>query len=131
MAQRAPVASTRMQVVLVAVAGALGALSRYGLGRAVGPTSFPWTILAINLAGSLALGVVVQAAIERSWSSTTTITVGTGFLGAFTTFSTFSYETYTLLRTDRAGAAAGYVVASVCLGVLAAAAGYVSGRAVT
>jgi CrcB protein len=118
-----------VQVVLVAAAGALGALSRYGLGRMVGTTSFPWTTLAINLAGSFALGVVLKAAVENGWSSTTTATVGTGFLGAFTTFSTFSVETHTLLRAGRGSAAAVYVGVSVVGGVCAAALGYAAARA--
>jgi CrcB protein len=81
-----------MQVVLVAVAGALGTLSRYGLGRAAGTLSFPWTTLAINLAGSFALGVVVKGALEHGWSSTTSAALGTGFLGGFTTFSAASLD---------------------------------------
>ncbi|MGH9154989.1 MAG: fluoride efflux transporter FluC [Acidimicrobiales bacterium] len=56
--------------------------------------------------------------------------IAVGFLGAFTTFSTFSYEAYTLFRTDRAGTAAIYVTVSLVGGVVAAAAGYVTGRAV-
>jgi CrcB protein len=117
-----------VQVVFVAVAGALGALSRYGLGRAVGTTSFPWTTLAINLAGSFALGVVLKSAVEHGWSSTTTATLGTGFLGAFTTFSTFSVETHTLLRDERFAAAALYAGASVLGGVALAALGYAAAR---
>jgi fluoride exporter len=118
-----------MQVVLVAVAGALGTLSRYGLGRAVGTTDFPWTTLAINLAGSFALGVVVKGAVEHGWSTTTTATIGTGFLGGFTTFSAFSVETHTLLRDGRTGAAAFYVGLSVVGGIAAAALGYAAARA--
>ena len=55
---------------------------------------------------------------------------GKTFLGAFTTFSTFGYETQTLLRTDRAATAAAYVGASVIAGVAAAALGYAAGRSI-
>ena len=52
-----------------------------------------------------------------------------GLLGAYTTFSTFGYETFTLIRADRLGVAAGYVVASVLGGLAATALGYAAGRA--
>ena len=116
-----------VRVLAVAVAGSVGALCRYGLGVAVGVQSFPWTTLGINVLGSFLLGVVLVAG--PSWLSGSTVTALTvGFLGAFTTFSTFSFETQTLLRTGRGSAAVGYVVLSVVLGVVAAAIGYVLGR---
>lgn len=120
-----------MKVVLVAVAGAAGALSRYGLGVAVGLRSFPWATLGINLVGSYLLGLVLVLGVERDWPDTTTVPLTIGFLGAFTTFSTFSYETYTMARTDRAGTAAAYLAASLVGGVLAAAGGYVTGKAIS
>lgn len=65
-----------------------------------------------------------------SWLSASSVTaLSIGFLGAFTTFSTFSFETQTLLRTGRGPAAAGYVLLSVVLGVVAAWMGYALGRA--
>jgi len=118
-----------VKVALIAIAGAVGALSRYWLGVAVGVRSFPWTTVAINLAGSFALGVLLRLSDLRDWPDTTTVPLAVGFLGAFTTFSTFSYETHTLLRSDRAGAALGYVLLSVLGGVLAAATGYASAKA--
>lgn len=119
-----------MRAIAVAVAGSVGALCRYGIGVAVGVQTFPWTTLGINVAGSFALGVVLVAG--PSWLSQDAVTaVAIGFLGAFTTFSTFSFETQTLLRTGRGSAAATYVVLSVGLGVAAAALGYVAGQAVT
>lgn len=118
-----------VKVVLVAAAGAAGALSRYGLGAVVGARDFPWATLGINLVGSFLLGVLWRGAQERQWPETTTVPLGLGFLGAFTTFSTFSNETMELLRTDRALAAGTYVAVSVVGGLLAAAAGYTAGRA--
>ena len=120
-----------MKVAFVAVAGAAGAVARYTIGRAVGVRSFPWATLGINLAGSYLLGLVLVLGTRRDWPEAVTVGIAIGFLGAFTTFSTFSYETYTLLRTDRAGSAAIYVLASVGLGVLAAALGYLSARALS
>src|SRR5688500_5736514 len=112
-----------VRLVLIAAAGALGALARYGIGVAVGHRSFPWSTLAINIAGCFVLGVVVPTARTNEWSRDTTLAVTVGFLGAFTAFSTFGFEPQSLLRDGRAGAAAAYVVASVVLGVAAAAAG--------
>jgi CrcB protein len=117
-----------VKVALIALAGAVGALCRYGIGTAVGVRTFPWATLGINVAGSFALGLLLHAALLRHWPDTTVIPLAVGFLGAFTTFSTFSFETAELLRDDRAGTAAAYVGLSVGLGLLAAATGYVTAR---
>ena len=119
-----------MNAVLVAVAGAAGALTRYGIGLAVGTRSLPWATLAVNVIGSLLLGLLLGGGLERDWTETVTVPLGVGFLGAYTTFSTFSYETVGLVRTDRPAAAAGYVALSVLGGLAAAAAGYAGARSV-
>ncbi len=116
-----------MTHIALAIAGALGALARYWIGAAVGAVAFPLATLGINTAGSFLLGVVLATA-PRRWHATLTTAVAVGFLGAFTTFSTFAYETVALLRSGRAASAAAYVSASVLLGVAAAAAGYGLGR---
>lgn len=113
-----------MKVALVAFAGAAGALARYGIGVAVGERDLPWHTLGINVAGSFALGFLLRAAEVRGWPALTTTALGVGFLGAFTTFSTFSFETQSMMRDGRAPAAALYVLASVIGGVAAATAGY-------
>lgn len=113
----------------VGLAGAFGAVARYRIGLAVGARTFPWATLGINLAGCLLLGIVLAGPAAERWPASLTAAVAVGFLGAFTTFSTFGYETFTLLRTGRAGTAALYVLASVVGGVLAAGAGYAAGRA--
>ena len=118
-----------MKVALVGLAGAAGALARYGLGVAVGVRSFPWATLGINLTGSFVLGLVLTMGIQRGWPETTTVPIAVGFLGAYTTFSTFSFETYTLLRTDRAAVAMTYVAISMVGGIAAAALGYATARA--
>ncbi len=120
-----------MTVLLVAVAGAAGSVARYGIGVAVGARAFPWSTLGINLVGSFALGSLLEVARSRGWPDTTTIPLATGFLGAFTTFSTFSVETQTMLRTDRLGPALAYVVASVVGGIAAATLGYLGARSLT
>lgn len=113
---------------LVGLAGALGAMTRYGIGVAVGVRSFPWATLGVNVAGSLLLGWVLGGPGAGRWGTTLTTVVAVGFLGAFTTFSTFSYETTTLLRDGRPGTAAAYVAASLAATLLASACGYAVGR---
>ena len=117
-----------VKVLLVALAGSLGALARYGIGVAIGPRSVPWATLGINVSGSFVLGLVLALSVERGWPETATIPIAVGFLGAYTTFSTFSYETFTLARTDRAALAMVYVAVSVSVGFLAAGAGYAFAR---
>lgn len=117
-----------MQVLLVALAGAAGALSRWGIGSWAGGRTLPWHTLGINVAGSFALGLLLRTADLRGWPDSTVVVLGVGFLGAFTTFSTFSVEAFTLLRDERAAAALGYVAATMALGILAAAAGWAAAR---
>jgi CrcB protein len=116
---------------LIALAGAAGAMTRYQIGLAAGGRSFPWATLGINLLGSFLLGLLLEVAHDRDWPDTTTLPLGIGFLGAFTTFSTFSVETQTMLRDGRTTAAASYVAASVIGGIAAAALGYATARAIT
>jgi CrcB protein len=112
-----------VRILLIAAAGAVGALIRYGISVAVGVRTFPWTTLGINVVGSFLLGLLLHRAPGRL-SDDVRIALGVGLLGAFTTFSTFSNETVALLRDGRAGAAALYVSASIVGGLLAAAIGY-------
>ena len=105
-------------------------MTRYGIGRAFAVRDFPWVTLTINLTGSFLLGLLLGATSARQWPEITTLTIGTGFLGAFTTFSTFSHETATLMRADRVGLAAAYVAVSVVGGFAGAAAGWAVGRSV-
>jgi CrcB protein len=112
-----------MTALLVTLAGALGVLSRYGIGTAV---ESPWTIVAINVAGSFALGLLVAG----EWGSPETRTaLGAGFLGGFTTFSTFSVQAVQDVDAGDPGRALAYVAASVILGLAAAAAGFAVARA--
>jgi CrcB protein len=87
--------------LLVAVGGALGAAARYLLDRAVavrqtGP--FPLGTLVINVSGSIALGLLLGLAIAQQLPTSVVALAGTGFLGAYTTFSTFTFETLRLLE---------------------------------
>lgn len=119
-----------MTWLLVAVAGAAGALTRYGITLAVGPRPFPIATLAINVTGSFLLGLVLTLGAAGRLSPQATTALAVGFLGAYTTYSTFSWELFTLGRADRLLTATAYLAASVALGVLAAALGYRAGTAI-
>lgn len=91
-----------MLVVWVAVAGAFGALARWGIGVWLGQRlgiTFPWGTLAANLIGCFLIGVVMEAT-ERAGllPGATRLIIAVGFIGAFTTFSTFEFETFQLFR---------------------------------
>lgn len=121
-----------MTVVAIAIGGALGALARYGVDVAVARRTdaiFPWATLAINVAGSFALGLLFVLAIEDAvgpdWLRGL---LATGFLGAFTTFSTFSVQTVVLAERGHSALAIGYIFASLILGVFAAGAAILATR---
>jgi len=120
-----------MTVALLVVAGACGALARYEVElavrrRAVG--SFPYGTLLINVSGSLVLGVLAGLAAHNGVSARVVTVAGTGLLGAYTTFSTFSFDTVALAETGRVRAAATNLGASLVLGLGAAAVGLVVGH---
>ena len=111
-----------LALLAVAVGGAMGTLSRYGISRML-PTvasSIPWSIFFVNVSGCLALGFVLQLVIER-WPTNDYIRpfVAVGFIGAFTTFSTVMVDTDLLVRDGNAGTAAAYVIGSVIAGLVA------------
>jgi CrcB protein len=118
-------------VLLVAIGAAVGAPLRYLTDRAVRARhdhGFPWGTLTVNVAGSFILGVLTAAA--AALGPGVTALVGTGFCGALTTYSTFSYETLRLLEDRTPAKAVTNVVGSVLLGVAAAAAGWFIGHSV-
>lgn len=119
-----------MSTVLVAVAGAFGAVLRYRIGLAVGVRTFPWATLGINISGSFLLAFVLTGPAMSRWSTLTSTAIAVGFLGAYTTFSTFGYETFTLMRAERTAEAAGYVALSLLGGLAATGLGYLAGRVV-
>lgn len=116
---------------LVGLGGILGAWARLYLGLAVAlrvGTSFPYGTLLINVLGCFVLGVINTLVLERGVADAWRLALGVGFCGAFTTFSTFGFETLALLREGRYGAAATYVVLSNMLGLAAATLGWLVAR---
>jgi CrcB protein len=89
-------------VALVAVGGALGCVARFAVSSAWPRTGFPWHTLAVNLAGSFVLGALfLDHGMEHPWR----LAVAVGFLGGFTTLSTYSAETIDLWREGHAAMA--------------------------
>ena len=115
-----------MTVALVALAGAAGVVARYWISTPFHGDVLPWVTVAINVAGSFLLGVLVSS---HTFSEDFRTVAGVGFLGGFTTFSTFSVQAFLDIEAGEPVRALSYVAASVVLGLAAAAAGYALGRA--
>ncbi|MBZ9715430.1 fluoride efflux transporter CrcB [Deinococcus multiflagellatus] len=110
----------------LACGGALGALIRYGIQLALSGrlahtpwATFPLATLLVNVAGSFALAFVVTLSLRGALSSEWRLIIGTGFIGALTTFSTLEWETYLLLRDNDMVRATLSVVANLMLGFVA------------
>jgi CrcB protein len=111
-----------IRVLLIALGGAIGSVCRYGLGGAayrLFGSVFPWGTAAVNLTGSLAIGFL-WAAFERSAVMPTVRTfVFIGILGGFTTFSSYTLETFNLFREGEARLAITNMLVSNIVGVAA------------
>jgi len=111
----------------VLVGGAIGAPARYLIDLAVQrlhSAELPWGTWTVNVSGSFVFGLV--AAVGSGWAATL---IGTGFCGAFTTFSTFGYETVRLAEEGETPAAMANVALSLTAGLAAAALGWALGSA--
>ena len=108
------------------VAAAVGAPLRYVLDGVVGDRVegvFPWGTFLINASGSLALGLLTGLGLYHAFPKTPRVILGTGFCGAYTTFSTFTYETVSLLEEGALNEAFRNVARTVVTCALAAALG--------
>jgi CrcB protein len=115
-------------VLLVSAGGVVGVVARYALGTTVSHDTLPWVTVAINVAGSFLLGLLTTVGAGLAPEVRTAL--GVGLLGGFTTFSTFSVDVLKQIEAGEGGKALLYVLASVILGIGAAAVGYYAGRAV-
>lgn len=116
-----------LQILLVALGGAVGSVCRYlvavGALRLMGP-SFPWGTLAVNVAGSFAIGILAELIVARFGASAELrLLLITGFLGGFTTFSAFALDAVTLFERGASLAAATYLALSIGASIAAAIAG--------
>ena len=124
-----------MTLAAMAVAGALGAVARYGVSMAALrwlPDGFPYGTLIVNLAGCFLLGALTELTLEEGLLAPELRTIlGTGFLGAFTTFSTFGVETFRAIEAGEWGVAAANVGINVVAGIALAATGFWAARAIS
>ena len=114
-------------IAAIAVGGATGALARHGVNVSsahLWGTNFPWGTVIVNVVGSFIMGaLIVKFAHMDGASQATRVFFTTGFLGAFTTFSTFSLDFATIWEREDTGVAMAYMLSSVILSVLALFAG--------
>jgi len=108
--------------LLVGIGGALGAMARFGVGNAIGalPNGFPLSTFLINIAGSLAMGILigVLAKTTPQYQNEIRLFVAVGIFGGFTTFSSFSLDAITLIERGDFLLAGLYIVGSVLLSLL-------------
>jgi len=124
-------AASVLRIVVIAAGGALGTLARYEVSQAVvvSANGFPWATFAVNVVGSLLLGVVITVVAER-WPPTRYVLpfAAIGFCGGFTTFSTMVVEAARRGQHGQIGLAGGYLAASLVAGVAAAILGMATAR---
>jgi len=115
-------------ILAVGIGGALGSIARYGLSTAVNryfQHAFPWGTLAVNILGCLLLGIVIGLVEHRQlFSPHVRLFLTVGIMGGFTTFSTFGWETFDLLRNHQYAFTLAYVTGNVLVGTLAVIAGW-------
>ncbi len=114
-----------MDLLLVGIGGVCGGLARYQLGKIISQklkTAFPAGTFIINITGAFLLGLVTSLDIGKNYY----ILLGDGFLGAYTTFSTFMYEGFNLFQDNNKLNAIIYILSSAILGII----GYIVGFAI-
>ena len=112
-----------MNLILVGLGGSLGSLARYQLGKIISSrssTSFPIGTFVINITGAILLGILSSLDFHKNIY----FLLGDGFLGAYTTFSTFMYEGFNLFKDNEKLNALIYITFSIILGLIGYALGY-------
>ena len=113
-----------MNVLMVFVGGGIGSVLRYFVALAIPSAAFPWATLAVNVVGSLAIGLFGGWSVRFGWSDAARLALTVGLCGGFTTFSTFSKESLALAESGRWCAFAAYALGSVAIGHAAVAFGF-------
>jgi len=108
-------------MLFVGIGGVLGAISRFLLGKWITgktPATFPFGTWIINISGSFLLGLLAVLHVNQVIPDWSWLLLGIGFLGAYTTFSTFGYETMTLIENQYTKRTVIYVSTSVLFGLI-------------
>jgi fluoride exporter len=123
-----------LKYVLVGVGGCFGSVLRFWLGSYIGSrmgTRFPYGTMVINITGSFLIGLVLAVLTAKTlWSPNWRYLIPIGFIGGYTTFSSFEYEALRTIQDGQIGFGLLYVVLSVCFGFLAVWGGVMAGRAI-
>ena len=118
-------------IALVALGGSAGAVARYALTRVISETvihHYPWATLVINLSGCFFIGLIFELFEEALVSDELRVLLSIGFLGAFTTFSTYSLETINLFKAGQLKSGVVNIAASNLLGTFFVFAGFYTGK---
>jgi len=113
-----------MNFFLVFIGGGFGSALRYAVGLCIGAAGFPWATLAVNVGGSLAIGLFGGWGERFGWPEAARLALTVGLCGGFTTFSTFSKESLALVQSGRWCAFVAYAIGSIAFGLAAVALGY-------
>jgi fluoride exporter len=123
-----------LKYVMVGAGGCLGSILRFWLGTYVGGrmgTRFPYGTLVINVTGSFLIGLIFAVLTAKtSWSPNWSYLILIGFIGGYTTFSSFEFETLRTIQGGQIGLGLLYVAVSVIIGFIAVWGGMLAGRAI-
>ena len=123
-----------LKYLLVGIGGCLGSILRFWLGSYIGSkmgTRFPYGTFVVNITGSFLVGLVFAwLTVRTSWSPNWRYLIPIGFIGGYTTFSSFEYETLRTIQDGQIGLGLLYVAASVVVGFVAVWGGMIAGRAI-
>lgn len=114
---------------IIGIGGSLGAAARFIVGNIINKRTqkiypFPIGTWLINITGSFLLGLITQLSLSNHIGESLLLFGSVGFCGAFTTFSTFGYETITLIQSNKIKLATIYVISSITVGVISAMIGF-------
>jgi fluoride exporter len=123
-----------LKYLMVGLGGCLGSILRFWLGSYIGAkmgTRFPYGTFMINISGSFLIGFILALLTAKAqWSPNWRYLIPIGFIGGYTTFSSFEYETFRTIQDGQLGVALLYVVLSICFGFIAVWGGIMAGRAI-
>lgn len=123
-----------LKYFMVCIGGGLGSVLRFWLGSYIGDkmgTRFPYGTLVINITGSFLIGLVFSwLTVKTQWSPNWRYFIPIGFIGGYTTFSSFEFETLRTIQEGQIGMGLLYVAVSVLIGFIAVWGGVVAGRVV-